>query len=283
MDDQDPTNAKKITRERLSRRRKELRKKEKIRIGFPREYNIQDIDPHVHHSWCNTLKHLQQLGHTVRPISLPSTKQALSAYYVLAPAEASSNLAKYDGVRYGTRPDGPDGSSQTLYAKTRGECFGDETKRRILLGTYNLSSNAMENYFIQAQKVRRVVQQDFDRVFGERNPLLDCTSENDMSVDVDDKEYNDERVDVILTPTTPNLPPTIESLRGNDAAVREYTNDVFTVPASLAGLPALSVPATKFAPVVDAEEGSNIGMQIIGQYGSDHRVLEVGKILEDLK
>src|SRR5206468_2332464 len=117
--------------------------------------------------------HLESRNHQIVPISLPLTKQALSAYYVLAPAEASSNLAKYDGVRYGRRSNHPldNVADDTLYAQTRGEGFGAEVKRRILLGTYSLSANAIDNYFIQAQKVRRLVQQEFDSVFKMKNPL----------------------------------------------------------------------------------------------------------------
>jgi aspartyl-tRNA(Asn)/glutamyl-tRNA(Gln) amidotransferase subunit A len=202
-------------------------------------------------------------------VSLPTTHHALSAYYVLAPAEASSNLAKYDGVRYGSRASGPDASPESksvLFAKTRGEGFGDEVKRRILLGAYTLSAEAIDNYFIQAQKVRRLVQQDFDRVFALPNPLSDQSPAN----------AENDQVDILICPTAPTLPPMLQSLE-NQAPVDAYMNDVFTVPASLAGLPAVSVPVACEA---DGED-STVGIQAIGQYGDDQLVLDVAQMIEE--
>ena len=205
---------------------------------------------------------------------MPSTRQALSAYYVLAPAEASSNLAKYDGIRYGKRTSGPDAAPRSalpLYAQTRGEGFGEEVKRRILLGAYTLSSEAIDNYFVQAQKVRRLVQQDFDCVFAQNNVLHDGAG-----------AY--QGVDILLTPTVPTLPPTIAEVQ-KQTAVEGYMNDVFTVPASLAGLPAISVPVELSESEREGMEETDvksIGLQIIGQFGDDELVLRAAEVVERL-
>ena len=255
----------------------------KLHIGYPLEYNIQEMDSQVRQSWIKTLKSLQQRGHTVRPVSLPTTRQALSAYYVLAPAEASSNLARFDGVRYGFRAYGPDDTStENLYVRTRGKGFGDEVKRRILLGTYTLSSNAMENYFIQAQKVRRLVQQDFDRVFNKVNPLR---QKNKNKEEVSHTEAEKNGIDFIVCPTAPTIPPLLDDMEENAEPLQEYTNDIFTVPASLAGLPALSVPMNPAKHQVNhfAERRRKYGMQVIGQYGDDYSVLRAGKILQAIR
>lgn len=220
------------------------------------------------------MEHLRKQGHSIHPVSLPATKQALSAYYVLAPAEASSNLAKYDGVRYGTRPDEPDNAGCYLYANTRGTGFGAEVKRRILLGAFSLSADAIENYFIQAQKVRRLVQRDFDRVFSLSNPLGGKAQTTEKAP---------HEVDVLVCPTAPSPPPTLKSLE-NASPVDAYMNDVFTVPASLAGLPALSVPVgTRDNNVSTGKGGDSVGIQVIGQYGDDEIVLDVGAVIESMK
>lgn len=205
-------------------------------------------------------------------MQLPATRHALSAYYVLAPAEASSNLAKYDGVRYGSRVEGIDGTPESvLFAKTRGQGFGPEVQRRILLGAFSLSAQAIDNYFIQAQKVRRLVQQDFDGVFAAANPLITNSS------------TTKEGVDVLICPTAPTLPPLLSEVENQDP-IHAYMNDVFTVPASLAGLPAISVPVSLNPDDVSSElerEGTkeSAGMQIIGQYGDDKLVLDAAKAL----
>lgn len=249
-----------------------------LRIGVPVEYNISELSPTARHAWSRSLAHLQRQGHSIQTVSLPTTKLALSAYYVLAPAEASSNLAKYDGVRYGSRPEAPDGNASSesyLYAKTRGEGFGSEVKRRILLGAFSLSADAMDNYFIQAQRVRRLVQHDFNTAFRASQPLISpqLGSKSDSA---------DAGVDVLICPTAPSSPPRISSLTGPDATaapLEAYTNDVFTVPASLAGLPAISVPVTTES-AGDAEDGDLAGIQVIGQYGDDELVLKVAEMLE---
>ncbi len=238
-------------------------------IGVPLEYNIEELSNSVREAWNRTLSQLESQGHRILPISLPTTKAALSAYYVLAPAEASSNLAKYDGVRYGVRPSSsssfethphPDQTpTSSLYSHARGTNFGPEVHRRILLGTYSLSSSAMHNYFIQAQKIRRLVQRDFDSVFKLRNPLHTHQPAPEMGVDY------------IICPTAPTPPPRMIDLK-NSTPFDAYMNDVFTVPASLAGLPAASVPAA-LSPESRHVNHANVGIQVIGQYGDDEAVV----------
>ncbi|EPS26506.1 hypothetical protein PDE_01443 [Penicillium oxalicum 114-2] len=250
-----------------------------LRIGVPLDYNISELTPSIRQAWHLSLAHLQSQGHTIHPISLPATKHALSAYYVLAPAEASSNLAKYDGVRYGTRAEGPDSDGQPesyLYANTRGQGFGAEVQRRILLGTFSLSADAMDNYFIQAQRVRRLVQQDFDAVFAAAHPF--ATTECHET-----KSPNATNIDVIVCPTAPSPPPRLGEITTGSSPLDAYVNDVFTVPASLAGLPAISVPVTVSALGRSSEREEVAGIQIIGQYGDDELVMNVGELLENQK
>ena len=207
----------------------------------------------------------------MHPVRLPATQHALSAYYILAPAEASSNLAKYDGVRYGSRADGIDGNPESvLFAKTRGQGFGPEVQRRVLLGAFTLSAQAIDNYFIQAQKVRRLVQQDFDKIFSKHNPLV-----NKIPESIEEAV----KVDVIVCPTAPTLAPSLASVKDQDP-ITAYMNDVFTVPASLAGLPAISIPVQTKAESQVTEQPphpfeESAGIQVIGQYGDDKLVLAV--------
>ena len=204
-------------------------------------------------------------------MSLPSTKLALSAYYIIAPAEASSNLAKYDGVRYGNQAIEKQSEVDVLYSTTRGKKLGKEVRKRILLGAYSLSASAIDNYFTKAQKVRRLVQRDFDRVFAMPNPLLD----------VPHKSTESASVDILLTPTAPSTVPTLESL-SERSSVNIYRDDVLTVPASLAGLPAMNVPIETEVKSPDGSNGSiPIGLQIIAQYGDDERVFEAAHALEE--
>jgi aspartyl-tRNA(Asn)/glutamyl-tRNA(Gln) amidotransferase subunit A len=230
-------------------------------IGVPTEYNIEELSDSVREAWNRVLSQLETQGHTIVPISLPTTKAALSAYYVLAPAEASSNLAKYDGIRYGTHSSShPDQTpTEVLYSRTRGAGFGPEVKRRILLGTYSLSSEAISNYFIQAQKIRRLVQRDFDSVFKLPNPLHHHTPAPEAGVDY------------IVCPTAPTPPPKLTQMK-DSTPIDAYMNDVFTVPASLAGLPAISVPAP-LSPDSSYVDYANVGIQVIGQYGDDESVM----------
>ncbi|KAK3668402.1 Trimeric GatFAB AmidoTransferase(AdT) complex subunit [Elasticomyces elasticus] len=271
-DQQDPTSLSATVRERLGRKGADAKR---LRIGVPLEYNIDELSPVVRATYLRTLNALQNAGHTLQPVSLPTTQPALSAYYVLAPAEASSNLAKYDGIRYGYRTPGSDASAKNnlpLYASTRGEGFGEEVQRRILLGAYTLSSEAIDNYFIQAQKVRRLVQRDFDSVFAQQHPLLERQAEIPS---------DEGGVDVLLTPTAPTLPPTIKEVK-QQSPVESYMNDVFTVPASLAGLPAISVPVRIIGREGDGLEETDVhdvGMQLIGQFGDDELVLQAAEVV----
>ncbi|KAK0377043.1 hypothetical protein CLIM01_05576 [Colletotrichum limetticola] len=279
-DSQDPTSLSKSFRKKQQSQAATGRSR--LRIGIPLEYNIEELDPKIKAAWSDAADLLQKSGIEVVPVSLPSTKHALSAYYVIAPAEASSNLAKYDGVRYGTRGDESDGAGEVLYSKTRGLGFGEEVRRRILLGAYSLSSEAMDNYFIQAQRVRKLVQRDFDRVFRLENPLYD-EQQFDLSDMKDEVELQDKlgpsQVDFLLCPTAPTFAPRIEDIK-RQTPVQVYMNDVFTVPASLAGLPAISIP-TKIKSEDEEVDGSQrvAGLQLIGQYWDDKRLLSVAKNL----
>ncbi|CDM34923.1 hypothetical protein DTO013E5_3176 [Penicillium roqueforti] len=247
-----------------------------LRIGVPIEYNVSELTSSVRRAWALSLAHLKSQGHTLHSVSLPATKHALSTYYVVGPAEASSNLAKYDGVRYGTRAEGPDGDGKPdgcLFSKTRGEGFGEEVKRRILLGTFTLSADAIDNYFIKAQQLRRLVQQDFDAVFTAKHPLA-AQDANKIAGEID--------VDVIVCPTAPSSPPRLSDLMSKSikkSPLDAYVSDVFTVPASLAGLPAISVPVT----VSGQNDTELAGIQVIGQYGDDQLVMKVGELLEGRK
>ncbi|KAF2644613.1 glutamyl-tRNA amidotransferas-like protein [Massarina eburnea CBS 473.64] len=269
-DPQDPTSLLPSTRSHFGSIRA---RNSPLRIGIPLDYNISTLDLTVRTAWRQSLQRLQERGHTLHTVRLPATRHALSAYYVLAPAEASSNLAKYDGVRYGNRAEGVDGTPESvLFAKTRGAGFGPEVQRRILLGAFSLSAQAIDNYFIQAQKVRRLVQQDFDSVFKAPNQLV-----------AKSLEENDNGVDVLLCPTAPTLAPFLNDAKRQDP-IQAYMNDIFTVPASLAGLPAISVPISVAEEDRDRELKNrdvveSAGMQIIGQYGDDKLVLDVAREL----
>ncbi|KAK3395518.1 Glutamyl-tRNA amidotransferase subunit A, mitochondrial [Sordaria brevicollis] len=263
-----------------------------LKFGLPLEYNITELSPSIRAAWSAAAAKLQSLGARLVPVSLPSTRHALSAYYVIAPAEASSNLAKYDGIRYGTRftspgesdaaiPEGSESEAEgILYARARAAGFGDEVKRRILLGAYTLSSAAMDNYFLKAQKVRRLVRRDFNRVFALPNPLLDKPESFELSelpetVGLEDK-WGPTEVDFLLCPTAPTTAPKLEEVLSEEEKdpVSAYMNDVFTVPASLAGLPAISVPMK----VQGDQEGTGMaGLQLIGQYWDDARLLAVAQ------
>jgi aspartyl-tRNA(Asn)/glutamyl-tRNA(Gln) amidotransferase subunit A len=216
------------------------------KVGIPREYRMDGTDPEILASWDQGIAWLKDAGAEIVDISLPHTKYALPAYYIVAPAEASSNLARYDGVRYGLR-DLPDGSGlQDMYAATRAAGFGDEVKRRIVIGTYVLSAGFYDAYYNQAMRVRTLIQQDFTAAF--------------------------ELCDVILAPTTPNAAFTLGEKLDDPLAM--YLNDVFSVPASLAGLPAMSVPAGLNS------EGLPLGLQVIGRAFDEQGVLNAGLAIE---
>ena len=275
-DEKDPTSIKLSTRRKLQRDPK-ASSHSPWKIGVPEECNTFELDPFVRQAWISILATLQGKGHTIVPVSMPQTRSALSAYYVLAPSEASSNLAKYDGVRYGKPANTENTASRhVLYSNTRGMGFGAEVKRRILLGSHSLSATAFQNYFIQAQKVRRLVQQEFDGVFRRANPLVNAQGNLPSG-------QNHVDVDVLITPTAPTLPPKISALT-NHTSTDSFSDDVLTVPASLAGLPAVSVPVAVEAVEGVAERPSVpfAGMQVIGQFGDDDLVLKVAEELERL-
>ena len=215
-------------------------------VGIPREYRMEGTDAAILESWERGKQWLRDAGAKIVDISLPHTKYALPAYYIIAPAEASSNLARYDGVRYGLR-DLPDGAGlQDMYAETREAGFGDEVKRRILIGTYVLSAGFYDAYYTQAQKVRTLVARDFEQAFAQ------C--------------------DLILAPTTPTASFSLGDKSDDPLAM--YLNDVFAVPASLAGLPAMSVPA-----VLNAD-GLPLGLQLVGRPFDEQGVLNAGLAIE---
>ncbi len=216
------------------------------KVGIPREYRVDGLDADVAASWDRGIEWLKDAGAEIVEISLPHTKYALPAYYIIAPAEASSNLARYDGVRYGLR-DLPEGANlQEMYAATRAAGFGAEVKRRILIGTYVLSAGFYDAYYTQAQKVRTLISHDF------KNAFTQC--------------------DVILAPTTPTAAFGLGEMVADPLAM--YLNDVFAVPASLAGLPAMSVPAGL------NREGLPLGLQIVGKPFDEQGVLNAGLAIE---
>jgi len=217
------------------------------KVGIPTEYRMEGTDQAILESWAQGKAWLKDAGAQIVDISLPHTKYALPAYYIIAPAEASSNLARYDGVRYGLR-DLPEGAGlQDMYAETRAAGFGDEVKRRILIGTYVLSAGFYDAYYNQAQKVRALVSRDFEQAFGQ------C--------------------DLILAPTTPTASFPLGSL--NDDPLTMYLNDVFAVPASLAGLPAMSVPAGL------NPDGLPLGLQLVGKPFDEQVVLNGGLAIQE--
>jgi aspartyl-tRNA(Asn)/glutamyl-tRNA(Gln) amidotransferase subunit A len=271
-DRKDPTSLASSGRGRIAELATKRAKSGAITFGVPQEYNIEELSPIVREVWLETLQRLYDAGHIIKPVSIPSTRQALSAYYVLAPAEASSNLAKYDGVRYGSgAPDDTPSTHDQLYAQTRYHGFGVEVRRRILLGAYSLSANAIDNYFMQAQRIRRIVSKDFDAVFSMQNPLAEQTEDTRRS-------KHDNGVDAILCPTALGFPPTFDQI-AKQSSLEAYSGDVFTVPASLAGLPAISVPVRPRRHQ-DLPDGiKSVGMQVITQFGNDHACLDYAEFL----
>ncbi len=215
-----------------------------LRIGVPREYHAQGMPAEIERLWQQGLAWLREAGAEVVDVSLPHTKYGLATYYIVAPAECSSNLARYDGVRFGRRGDGQ--SLDQLYERSRAEGFGPEVRRRILIGTYVLSAGYYEAYYLRAQKVRALILRDFTDAFAQ--------------------------VDALLTPTAPSA--AFAQGENMDDPVKMYLNDVFTVPASMAGVPGLSVPAG-----LDAQ-GLPLGLQVIGRPFDEETVFAVGRVLE---
>ncbi len=217
-----------------------------LRVGIPKEYRVDGMPEEIETLWQKGIDWLKDAGATIVEVSLPHTKYALPAYYIIAPAEASSNLARYDGVRYGIR-DLPAGSGlQDMYAATRADGFGPEVKRRIMIGTYVLSAGYYDAYYTQAQKVRTLIARDFEKAW--------------------------ETCDVLLTPTAPSAAFALGEKSADPIAM--YLNDVFTVPSSLAGLPAMSVPGG-----LD-KQGLPLGLQIIGKPLDEQGVLNAGLAIE---
>ena len=213
------------------------------KIGIPKEYTQDGISDDIVKFYDTSISWLKDAGAEIIPVSLPHTKYALPVYYIIAPAEASSNLARYDGVRYGVRKEGK--NLDDMYELTRGNGFGEEVKRRIMIGTYVLSSGYYDAYYLKAQKVRRLIKQDFDNVF--------------------------EKVDFILTPSTPT---TAFALGEKLDPLTMYLNDIFTVPASLAGLPGISLP------VGLDKSGLPIGMQLIAKAFDEVGLISTAQVLE---
>ncbi|RDB18444.1 Glutamyl-tRNA(Gln) amidotransferase subunit A, mitochondrial [Hypsizygus marmoreus] len=245
-----------------------------LRVGIPQEYFPEELTPAILRPLRRTLAALRKKGATIVPVSMPATSYALSAYYVLASAEASSCLARFDGVEYGLNvrpPPGTDIASSSvgaLYAHTRSAAFGQEVQRRILLGTYALSADAFDNYFLQAQRVRQLVKDDFNRVFAAPNFQYSDTG----------GVGSDDGVDVLIHPSAIQTAPLLDAGPDVDGQGQEYVQDVLTVPASLAGVPGLSVPMK-----VGAEgDGWPVGVSIIGQWGCEEMVFAVGQAVEGL-
>ncbi len=216
-----------------------------MKIGIPKEYRLDGISSEISDLWDKGAAMLKEAGAEIVEISLPHTKYALPAYYIIAPAEASSNLARYDGVRYGLRVEGEDLAD--MYSRTRGEGFGEEVQRRLLIGTYALSAGYYDAYYLKAQKVRTRISDDFKEAF--------------------------KTVDAILTPTAPS--PAFAFGEKGDDPLAMYLNDVFTVPASLAGLPGISIPAGL------SENGLPLGLQLLGRPFDEETVIRTAGVLED--
>ena len=210
-----------------------------LRIGLPKEFFGEGLDPDIHQAIQAAIGEIEKLGATVKAISLPHMHLSGPAYYVVAPAECSSNLARLDGVRYGYRAENPK-DLKDLYMRSRGEGFGAEVKRRILIGTYALSAGYYDAYYLKAQKIRRLISDDFKKAF--------------------------EEVDVIMGPTSPSV--AFQFGEKSQDPIAMYLSDIYTIAVNLAGLPGMSVP-------VGFSKGLPIGMQLIGNYFSEHRLLHV--------
>ena len=216
-----------------------------LRVGVPKEYRVDGMPGEIEDLWQRGIEWLKAAGATIHDVSLPHTKYALPAYYIVAPAECSSNLARYDGVRYGLREPGAD--LIDTYEATRAAGFGAEVRRRVLIGTYVLSAGYYDAYYIKAQKVRTLIRRDFDAAF--------------------------EKVDVLLTPTTPGPAFGIGEVVGDP--IRMYLNDIFTVPVNMAGLPGISVPAGL------SSEGTPLGLQLIGAPFAEATLFRAAQVIEE--
>ncbi|MCX7883153.1 MAG: Asp-tRNA(Asn)/Glu-tRNA(Gln) amidotransferase subunit GatA [Brevinematales bacterium] len=218
-----------------------------VRVGVPREFILEGLDPTIKENLDTLIHTLERVGATVVEVSLPHSEYAVPTYYVVATAEASSNLERYDGVKYGYRAQAS--SLSEMYVKTRSEGFGAEVKRRIMLGTYVLSAGYYDAYYLKALKVRTLIKQDFQRVF--------------------------EKVDVILGPTTPTPPFRLGEKVSDPIAM--YLSDIYTISANLAGIPAISLPSGW------TQEGLPIGMQLMGDTLAEHKLLDIAYGIEHVK
>nr|WP_321459418.1 Asp-tRNA(Asn)/Glu-tRNA(Gln) amidotransferase subunit GatA [uncultured Cohaesibacter sp.] len=216
-----------------------------MKVGIPKEYRVDGMPEEVEANWQQGIDWLKSAGAEIVDISLPMTKYALPAYYIVAPAEASSNLARYDGVKYGLRVNGDD--IIDMYEKTRAAGFGSEVKRRILIGTYVLSAGYYDAYYLRAQKIRSLIKQDFDKAF--------------------------QSVDTILAPATPSA--AFELNKEITDPVEMYLNDIFTVTVNMAGLPGISVPSGKNG------QGLPMGLQLIGKAFDEETLFRTAGVLED--
>ena len=215
-----------------------------LKLGIPREYFIEGIDKEIEAAVYAAIKNLEGLGATPVEVSLPHTEYAIAAYYILATSEASSNLARYDGVKYGLRAEGKD--LMDMYLNTRARGFGSEVKRRIMLGTYTLSSGYYEAYYKKAQQVRTLIKQDFEDVF--------------------------KHVDLLVTPTTPTAAFKIGEKTSDP--LQMYLSDIFTISVNLAGLPAISVPCGF------TSDNLPIGLQCIGKHFDEETIIKVAHAYE---
>jgi aspartyl-tRNA(Asn)/glutamyl-tRNA(Gln) amidotransferase subunit A len=218
-----------------------------MKIGIPKEYRLEGMPEEIEQLWQKGIAMLKDAGAEIVDISLPHTKYALPAYYIVAPAEASSNLARYDGVKYGLRVDG--NSIDEMYENTRAAGFGEEVKRRIMIGTYVLSAGFYDAYYIRAQKVRTLIKQDFETAFAQG-------------------------VDTILTPATPSAAFAIGDKEMASDPVKMYLNDVFTVTVNMAGLPGISVPAGL------SDAGLPLGLQLIGRPFEEGTLFQAASVIE---
>jgi len=218
-----------------------------IKVGIPEEYFVKGIDNEIKEKIENLFKELEEMGVKLEKISLPHTEYGIAVYYIIATAEASSNLARFDGVKYGYRS-----TNYTdlvdMYKRTRGEGFGEEVKRRIILGTYVLSAGYYDAYYLKGQKVRTLIKKDFEKAF--------------------------EKVDLILTPTTPELPFKLGEKK--DDPLKMYLSDIFTVNVNLSGLPGMNIPAGF------SSNGLPIGLQIIGPYFKEEKIIQFSYIIEKI-
>jgi aspartyl-tRNA(Asn)/glutamyl-tRNA(Gln) amidotransferase subunit A len=217
-----------------------------MKVGIPREYRLDGMAQEIERLWQQGADWLRSAGAELVDVSLPHTRSALPAYYIVASAEASSNLARYDGVRYGLRV--PGRNITDMYEKTRAEGFGAEVRRRVMIGTYVLSAGYYDAYYLRAQKVRTLIKRDFE----------DCFAKG---------------VHAILAPSTPSAAFGIGEKAGADP-VEMYLNDVFTVPVNMAGLPGISVPAGKDA------QGLPLGLQLIGRAFDEETLFSLGEVIE---